>query len=267
MRFDLSSQNTKILQEQKKHRQWMAAFLVLSVTVVLGTAAALKLYGQALTHKVKVLDCQVKAHEHTDECYVYDEEAGEDVPACGYADYLVHVHNDDCYDQNGRLVCPLEEIKPHKHTDECFEERRVLVCGLEGIEPAQGADPDAAGTAGSQPGHTPGGGAESQPVKTTEAENQPEQTSGAQSQPTQEATTEAPPTEAPTTEASTTAASAEAPAETESKLVCAEKEHIPTDACYGEAALSCGLEEHKHGDDCYETVLTCETPEHAHESS
>lgn len=262
MRFDLSSQNTRILQEQKRHRQWMVAFLVLSVTVVLGTAAALKLYGQALTHKVKVLDCRAGVHEHTEECYVYDEETGEDVPVCGYADYLVHIHNDDCRDKNGRLVCPLEEIEPHKHTDECYEERRVLVCGLEGIEPAQGADTDAAGTAGNQPGQTPGGGAESQPVKTTEAENQPEQTSGAQSQPAQEAATEAPSTEAPTT-----AASAEAPVETESKLACAEEEHTHTNDCYGEAALSCGLEEHKHGDACYEMTLTCETPEHAHESS
>lgn len=43
MKFDLSSQNTRILQEQKKHRQWVLIFLGLSVTVILGTVAALKL--------------------------------------------------------------------------------------------------------------------------------------------------------------------------------------------------------------------------------
>lgn len=232
MRFDLSSQNTKILQEQKKHRQWLIVFLGLSVTVVLGTAAALKLYGQALTHKVKVLDCRAEVHEHTEECYVYDEEKGEDVPVCGYADYLVHIHNDDCRDENGRLVCPLEEIEPHTHEDACYEERQVLICGLEGTGPVQGSHTDAAG---------------SQPVKTPGEGDQPEQDSDAENQTTQEPVTEA-------------------PADAESELVCTNKEHTHTDACY-EAELSCAQEEHQHENGCYEEALVCEAEEHQHDDS
>ncbi len=232
MRFDLSSQNTKILQEQKKHRQWLIVFLGLSVTVVLGTAAALKLYGQALTHKVKVLDCRAEVHEHTEECYVYDEEKGEDVPVCGYADYLVHIHNDDCRDENGRLVCPLEEIKPHTHEDACYEERQVLICGLEGTGPVQGSHTDAAG---------------SQPVKTPGEGNQPEQDSDAENQ-----TTQGP--------------AADVPADTEPELVCVNKEHTHTDACY-EAELSCTQEEHQHENGCYEEALVCEAEKHQHGDS
>lgn len=250
MKFDLSSQNTRILQEQKKHRQWVLIFLGLSVTVILGTVAALKLYGQALTHKVKVLDCQAKVHEHTDECYVYDEEKEEDVLVCGFADYLVHVHNDDCRDGNGRLVCPLEEIEPHKHADACFEEQQVLVCELEGIEPAQG---DNTGAAANQPAKTPDGGEESQPVKTPESESQPEGNTEAASQPAQETAAE---TEAPT-----------APAVLETTLVCIMTEHTHTDACYGEAEPACTMTEHTHGDGCYERALTCDKNEHQHDDS
>ncbi len=250
MKFDLSSQNTKILQEQKKHRQWVMIFLGLSVTVILGTVAALKLYGQALTHKVKVLDCQAKVHEHTDECYVYDEEKEEDVLVCGFAGYLAHVHNDDCRDENGRLVCPLEEIEPHKHVDACFEEQQVLVCELEGIEPAQG---DNTGTAANQPVKTPDGGEESQPVKTPESESQPEGNTEAASQPAEETAAE---TEAPT-----------APAVLETTLVCIMAEHTHTDACYGEAEPACTMTEHTHGDGCYERALTCDKNEHQHDDS
>lgn len=250
MKFDLSSQNTKILQEQKKHRQWVLIFLGLSVTVILGTVAALKLYGQALTHKVKVLDCQAKVHEHTDECYVYDEEKEEDVLVCGFAGYLAHVHNDDCRDENGRLVCPLEEIEPHKHVDACFEEQQVLVCELEGIEPAQG---DNTGAAANQPVKTPDGGEESQPVKTPESESQPEGNTEAASQPAEETAAE---TEAPT-----------APAVLETTLVCIMAEHTHTDACYGEAKPACTMTEHTHGDGCYERALTCDKNEHQHDDS
>ncbi len=250
MKFDLSSQNTRILQEQKKHRQWVMIFLGLSVTVILGTVAALKLYGQALTHKVKVLDCQAKVHEHTDECYVYDEEKEEDVLVCGFAGYLAHVHNDDCRDENGRLVCPLEEIEPHKHVDACFEEQQVLVCELEGIEPAQG---DNTGTAANQPVKTPDGGEESQPVKTPESESQPEGNTEAASQPAEETAAE---TEAPT-----------APAVLETTLVCIMAEHTHTDACYGEAEPACTMTEHTHGDGCYERALTCDKNEHQHDDS
>ena len=209
MRFDLSSQNTKILQEQKKHRQWLIIFLGLSVTVVLGTAAALKLYGQALTHKVRVLDCRVQTqvHEHTDECYVYDEKKAEDVLICGYTDYLIHIHNDDCRDENGRLVCPLEEIEPHTHEEACYEEQQALICGLEGVTDT--------GNAGGQPVQSPD--SQDQSANTPDGGNQPVQNDDQPSEPATEAPTETP-TEAPTEAAPTEAP--EAPADTEPELVC-----------------------------------------------
>ena len=66
------SQAAAFLQERKKHRIQTAVFLCLAVTVAFGTVAALKMYGEAMTHKVKVLDCGLEVHEHTEDCYEKD---------------------------------------------------------------------------------------------------------------------------------------------------------------------------------------------------
>lgn len=137
MKYDIMSQTAKLLQQYKKNKRWLAVFLCLAVTVVLGTLAALKLYGQAMTHKMKVLECKYEVHEHTEECY--DKEKPEEL-ICVYADYVVHVHNDDCYDAEGRPVCPLEEVEPHEHTEECYEEVKTLVCELETAEMTEGQE-------------------------------------------------------------------------------------------------------------------------------
>ena len=58
MKVDFLSQAGKLLKEQKKYRRRAVVFLCLAVIVTFGTVSALKLYGQAMTHKVEVLDCQ-----------------------------------------------------------------------------------------------------------------------------------------------------------------------------------------------------------------
>lgn len=134
----LKKQAAKLLGEQKKYRRWLAVFLCLAVLVTAGTTAALKMNGQALSHKQKVLDCGLEVHEHTAACYesgVIPAEGtasqGEEKPVCGYADYVVHTHNDDCYGADGELVCRLPEVENHVHGDECYQEQEVLVCEKE----------------------------------------------------------------------------------------------------------------------------------------
>ena len=134
----LKKQAAKLLGEQKKYRRWLAVFLCLAVLVTAGTTAALKMNGQALSHKQKVLDCRLEVHEHTAACYesgVIPAEGtasqGEEKPVCGYADYVVHTHNDDCYGADGELVCRLPEVENHVHGDECYQEQEVLVCEKE----------------------------------------------------------------------------------------------------------------------------------------
>lgn len=113
----LERQINNILSAQKSHKRWIAIFLCLALIVSLATAAAFKLNGVAKTHSEQVLDCQFVAP------------SGE-----GWADYVAHVHNDDCYDADGVLVCPLPEIRAHVHTEDCYTTGMVLTCDQEETE-------------------------------------------------------------------------------------------------------------------------------------
>jgi len=68
-------------------------------------------------------------HEHGEECY---DENGELV--CGYADFVAHVHTEDCYDENGDLWCDLPEIEPHVHDASCYDEADLENVHLHGDE-------------------------------------------------------------------------------------------------------------------------------------
>lgn len=258
MKYDIISQTAKFLQQYKKNKRWLAVFLCLAVTVVLGTLAALKLYGQAMTHKMKVLECKYEVHEHTEECY--DKEKPEEL-ICAYADYAVHMHNDDCYNAKGEPVCPLEEVEPHEHTEECYEEVKTLVCELETAEMTEG-----------------------QEAENTEGQNT--ETESAESQGTD---TEAP--EGQTGEAQSQGENAVQNSEAAQEpvkgdLICTQEEHAHGEACYSqiltcaseehthaeacmdeEGNLTCTLEEHTHGENCYGTELICTLEEHAHEDA
>ena len=87
----LKKQAAKLLGEQKKYKRWLAVFLCLAVVVTAGTVAALKMNGQALSHKQKVLECKLEVHEHTEECYKADPKTGEKKLVCGLADYVVQI--------------------------------------------------------------------------------------------------------------------------------------------------------------------------------
>ena len=139
MKVDFLTQAGKLLKEKKQYRRRAVVFLCLAVVVGYGTVMALKLYGQAMTHKMEVLDCSLEVHEHTEACYEKDEAGnpGEGL-ICGYADYVVHMHNDKCYSADGKLTCTLEERKAHEHTDECYVTETILICGEEAADISDG---------------------------------------------------------------------------------------------------------------------------------
>ncbi len=126
MESSILKQITRFLQEQKKHKRWAVVFVCLAVIVGFGTVTALKMMGQAMTHKERRLVCQLQVHQHEEGCY----DAEQNV-VCGYADYVVHKHNDDCYMEDGTLACALPELEVHEHTEECWSEEQTVVCGLE----------------------------------------------------------------------------------------------------------------------------------------
>ena len=100
-----------ILKRHKKEKRWIALVLCLSMLVSLGTFTSLRMRGEARTYTRRVLDCP----------YALDD-----------AEPVAHIHNEDCCDEAGNLVCTLPEILPHEHTEACFaRERGELICGLE----------------------------------------------------------------------------------------------------------------------------------------
>lgn len=233
MKFDFLSQAAKFLQERKEYKRWLAAFMCLALAVTFGTVGALKMYGQAMTHQVKVLECQYEVHEHTEDCYEKNED-GEPTgdPVCGYADYVIHVHNDDCYDENQNLVCPLEEIEKHEHDDDCYEKKEVLVCEENESESADGhTHTEACYTevkgeliceVSDDGGHTHDDGCYSETLVCDREEHRHDDSCY------------------------------------KKELVCdnEEEDHEHDDGCYDET-LDCDKEEHEHGGDCYSKELTC----------
>lgn len=112
-------------------RKWQMAVAILAAVVVFCTTYALILPAATMEKQEKELVCPISVHQHTEGCYqeVSTEDGGtERVLTCGQADYVVHVHNADCLDSDGNLVCPLPQIEAHQHSDACYESHQVLVC-------------------------------------------------------------------------------------------------------------------------------------------
>ena len=107
------NQITMKLREMKKQKWHVGLLVCLSLLVAAGVAGIFHLPAATRTYQVRELTCTA-------------------VPPTGEAcaDFFAHIHNDDCYDSNGHLVCPLPEIKPHRHTEDCYSTGRVLACGL-----------------------------------------------------------------------------------------------------------------------------------------
>ena len=100
-----------ILRDRNKRGARNALLLCLAILVVAGVAGIFHMPATAKTYQVTQLTCTAVPPEG---------------PA--YADFFVHIHNDDCFDANGNLVCPLPEVRPHRHTAECFVTTRTLIC-------------------------------------------------------------------------------------------------------------------------------------------
>ena len=108
--FRKSSHNNRIM--------WIEILLSLSILITLGTVYALRLNGITLEREPQRLEC------------AFVLPAGD-----AYADFVVHTHNADCYDADGMLVCPLEQIKYHQHSESCYDTDGNLICSEREVTP------------------------------------------------------------------------------------------------------------------------------------
>ena len=93
-----------LLRSNRRHGRFVQALFILSVLVAVVVPLSMRQSGVAMTTTETRL-------------------------ACHYAGSGAHTHNDDCYDEQGNLMCPLEEKPFHTHTADCYATETVLVCG------------------------------------------------------------------------------------------------------------------------------------------
>lgn len=162
MKSSIRKQAERFLREQKNYKRWLAVFLCLAVMVTIGTTAALKYKGIAVTTDNGEVEVHTDAngvslHVHTEECYeeqlvlvcervkAEESEDTDKAPETGETEQMPdteeteqtsgstgtvdteqgHVHDDSCYEITGGeeiLTCSTEE---HSHGDDCYETKTV----------------------------------------------------------------------------------------------------------------------------------------------
>lgn len=132
MDIDLTRSAEQFHNRHRRDRIWKKLVSVLCCVVVFCTTYALIL--PAITMERETI-CGIQEHQHTESCYtrkdvrhlacgsqslgIHTHTAQCADGSCGYADFVIHEHNSSCY-EDGKLVCPLPEVKAHTHTDDCY---------------------------------------------------------------------------------------------------------------------------------------------------
>lgn len=137
----------------RRRRQWYRLALVCLAVLVAGAT------GYALIHPA--ITMTGTAHTHDASCYTQVVSKTEQALSCTFAQAhaedtarILHLHDQNCYDAAGMLVCLLEEAEAHAHTEACYEtpeahthtedcyvrQQGELVCGEEETETHQHTD-------------------------------------------------------------------------------------------------------------------------------
>lgn len=131
MKSSIRKQAERFLREQKNYKRWLAVFLCLAVVVTIGTTAALKYKGIAVTG-----DAEVSEEMHMEQA----EAVSEELPP---------------------------GMRRHVHTEACYEEQLVLVCEA---AKAEAGETEAGGSAdAAEPSDTGAASEPSKPADTTDA--------------------------------------------------------------------------------------------------
>ena len=115
----------EIIHRKKRTHRRNILFVMLALLVTAITAYSLLIPAFTQETITFALECTADIHQHTQDCYSQDGEL-----ICGYADYIIHKHNDLCYDNDGNLICTLPEIEEHSHSDACYTTIKTLICNI-----------------------------------------------------------------------------------------------------------------------------------------
>ncbi len=120
MNKTLLKQATEYTNKQRKNKIWQKVVTVMAAIVVFCTTYALIL--PAITRESQPT-CGKEEHQHTELCY----QVTEAVLDCSY---VTHKHEESCYDENGSIICELEEALTHTHSESCYDEAENLICEI-----------------------------------------------------------------------------------------------------------------------------------------
>lgn len=105
-RYDAFTRGYLLAIQRRSEKNRLRLHVGLTVVAIVAALALVVVWltgGFAPLQKKRVLNCQVVGP-------------------------VVHTHNKDCFDGQGKLVCPLPELEKHVHTDACYSDTGVLTC-------------------------------------------------------------------------------------------------------------------------------------------
>ena len=101
---------------------WKRIVSVLACIVVFCTTYALILPALTLERDPS---CGIEEHTHTEACYVKEETPTEQVLVCTAETLGLHIHTDACIGLDGEYICGYSDFVVHSHNEFCFDENGV----------------------------------------------------------------------------------------------------------------------------------------------
>lgn len=128
MEKNLITEAERFLHTRHKDKRRVRFLRILAVAVVFVTIYALILPAVTMSNEV---ECGMVEHVHTEACWQEQLTPPQPQLTCpfqGSGTVVLHTHDSFCYNQQGELICTLEERAAHTHGAECYREHRELIC-------------------------------------------------------------------------------------------------------------------------------------------
>lgn len=116
-----------VLVSKHNRKIWIWVVSAMMAVVVFVTVYALIMPAITMANRTY---CGIEEHTHTEACYTM-QTVPEIVFTCNpneTADFVLHHHDEYCYNDAGELICTLTENEEHTHTEDCYDEEGNLNC-------------------------------------------------------------------------------------------------------------------------------------------
>ena len=126
---NLVTEAERYLNFRHKDKRRSQVLRIAGLLVVFATVYALILPAVTMSNEV---ECGKVEHIHTESCWQEQLASPQPQLVCAAEPsgmLVLHMHDSYCYNDQGELICTLEEREAHTHGPECYQEQRTLLCG------------------------------------------------------------------------------------------------------------------------------------------